>query len=53
MANAIWQLMSRILKSADWFHADGFPIAVERREPQEPFLPHRHEFSEIVIVTGW
>jgi AraC-like DNA-binding protein len=44
--------MFRTLKSADWFHADGFPIAVERREPQNPFPAHRHEFSEIVVVTG-
>jgi AraC-like DNA-binding protein len=44
--------MFRTLKSADWFRADGFPIAVERREPQGPFPPHKHEFSEIVIVTG-
>jgi AraC-like DNA-binding protein/quercetin dioxygenase-like cupin family protein len=44
--------MFRTLKTAHWFHADGFPIAVERREPQEPFEPHSHEFSEIVLVTG-
>ncbi len=42
----------RILKKEDWFHADGFPIAVERRDPQEPFGIHAHEFSEIVITTG-
>jgi AraC-like DNA-binding protein len=40
------------LRTRDWFHPDGFPIAVERREPQPPFGPHTHEFSEIVIVTG-
>jgi AraC-like DNA-binding protein len=44
--------MRPTLKAAHWFHADGFPVAVERREPQAPFGPHRHEFSEIVIVTG-
>lgn len=44
--------MVRILKKADWFGNDGFPIAVERRDPQEPFGLHAHEFSEIVIVTG-
>src|SRR5215213_1721003 len=43
--------MLRTLKSSDWFPADGFPIAVERREPQEPFPPHKHEFSEIVVIT--
>ena len=37
------------LKRKDWFHADGFPIAVERREPQEPFGLHSHEFTEIVM----
>jgi len=42
----------RILRKEDWFHADGFPIAVERRDPQEPFGLHAHEFSEIVIITG-
>jgi AraC family L-rhamnose operon transcriptional activator RhaR/AraC family L-rhamnose operon regulatory protein RhaS len=45
--------MSRsILKRKDWFHPDGFPIAVERREPQEPFGLHAHEFVEIVIITS-
>ena len=40
------------LRRKDWFQPDGFPIAVERREPQEPFGPHAHEFSEIVIITS-
>ncbi len=40
------------LKKDDWFHTDGFPIAVERRNPQEPFGLHAHEFSELVIITG-
>ncbi len=44
--------MKRILKVHDWFHPDGFPISVERREPQESFEPHAHEFAELVIVTG-
>jgi len=44
--------MPRKLLAKDWFHADGFPLAVERREPQEPFGPHGHDFSEIVVVTG-
>lgn len=44
--------MIRTLKKGDWFHADGFPIAVERRNPQQPFGLHTHEFSELVIVTG-
>lgn len=42
----------RVLKKQDWFHEDGFPIVVERRDPQEPFGLHSHEFSEIVIITG-
>lgn len=42
----------RILKKQDWFHEDGFPIAVARRDPQTPFGLHSHEFSEIVLVTG-
>lgn len=44
--------MHRILKTSEWFNADGFPITVERRQPQEPFGPHAHEFSELVLVTG-
>ena len=44
--------MKRVLKIDEWFHPDGFPISVERREPQELFEPHAHEFAELVIVTG-
>ena len=44
--------MKRILRIDDWFHPDGFPISIERREPQEAFEPHAHEFAELVIVTG-
>lgn len=44
--------MVRTLRKEDWFHADGFPLAIERRDPQEPFGLHSHEFSEIVIITG-
>lgn len=44
--------MLRTLKSQEWFAADHFPIAVERREPQSAFPPHKHEFSEIVLITG-
>ena len=44
--------MPRILLAKDWFHPDGFPLAVERREPQEPFDLHVHDFSELVVVTG-
>ena len=44
--------MKQILRNQEWFHPDGFPITVERREPQEAFGPHTHEFTEIVIITG-
>jgi AraC-like DNA-binding protein len=44
--------VKRVLKINEWFHPDGFPISVERREPQELFEPHAHEFAELVIVTG-
>ena len=44
--------MKRVLKIEDWFHPDGFPISVERREPQGAFDPHAHEFAELVIVIG-
>ncbi|WP_182866608.1 helix-turn-helix domain-containing protein [Rhodopirellula sp. JC639] len=42
----------KVLRKQDWFHPDGFPIVVERRDPQQPFGLHCHEFSEIVIITG-
>ncbi len=42
----------RVLKKDEWFHEDGFPISIYRREPQEPFGLHTHEFSEIVIILG-
>lgn len=42
----------QILKKQDWFHKDGFPVVVQRRDPQEPFGLHAHEFWEIVIITG-
>jgi AraC-like DNA-binding protein len=44
--------MPRTLRAKDWFHPDGFPLAVERREPQEPFGLHGHDFSEVVVVIG-
>jgi AraC-like DNA-binding protein len=44
--------MKQVLKVEDWFHPDGFPISVERREPQGAFDPHAHEFAELVIVIG-
>ncbi len=44
--------MIQTLRTADWFHPDGFPVAVEPRNPQTPFELHDHEFCEIVVVTG-
>lgn len=44
--------MKRVLRIDEWFHPDGFPISIERREPQEDFEPHAHEFAELVIVMG-
>jgi len=44
--------VKRVLKIDEWFHPDGFPISVERREPQEVFGAHAHEFAELVIVLG-
>ncbi|QEL14976.1 helix-turn-helix domain-containing protein [Limnoglobus roseus] len=44
--------MPQTLHAKDWFHKDGFPLAVERREPQTPFDLHVHDFSELVVVTG-
>jgi AraC-like DNA-binding protein len=44
--------MIRTLRKGDWFHPDGFPLVVARRNPQEPFGLHSHEFAEIVIITG-
>ncbi len=42
----------RILTKKEWFHEDGFPLCVHRRDPQEPFGLHAHEFAEIVIILG-
>ncbi len=42
----------RVLRKSQFFHPDGFPIVVTRRDPQEPFGLHSHEFWEIVIITG-
>lgn len=50
--NSIIVPVRKVLKIEDWFHPDGFPISVERREPQQAFDPHAHEFAEVVIVTG-
>ena len=42
--------MALILAKADYFPSEAMPVAVADRAPQPSFPPHRHEFSEIVIV---
>jgi AraC-like DNA-binding protein len=42
----------RTLQASDWFYPDGFPLSIVRKEPQERFTMHTHEFSEIVMVFG-
>jgi len=42
----------QVLKKINWFHPDGLPIVIVRRDPPEPFGLHSHEFSEIVIIMG-
>ena len=42
----------RTLRTSDWFGPDGFPLSIVRKEPQEQFAIHTHEFSEIVMVFG-
>jgi AraC family L-rhamnose operon transcriptional activator RhaR/AraC family L-rhamnose operon regulatory protein RhaS len=44
--------MTEVLKKSDFFGPDGFPVSVARRQPQPPFPRHRHQFSELVLVTG-
>jgi AraC-like DNA-binding protein/quercetin dioxygenase-like cupin family protein len=43
------------LRASDWFGPDGpdgFPLSIVRKEPQDRFVMHAHEFSEIVMVFG-
>ncbi|MFV9669574.1 HTH-type transcriptional activator RhaR [Pantoea sp. ARC607] len=42
--------MALILSRDDYFPAPSLPVAIAERMPQPSFPPHRHEFSEIVIV---
>ena len=45
--------MKKTLRTKDWFHEDGFPLAINRRNSQEaPTGLHTHEFAEIVVVIG-
>jgi AraC-like DNA-binding protein len=44
--------MIKKLKKQHWFRNSGVSLAVERRDPQEPFGLHSHEFYELVIITG-
>jgi AraC-like DNA-binding protein/quercetin dioxygenase-like cupin family protein len=42
----------RTLRIMDWFGSPEAPLSIVRKEPQESFTLHAHEFSEIVIVFG-
>jgi AraC-like DNA-binding protein len=42
----------RTLKRSDYFGHDGLPLSIVRKEPEERFTMHTHEFSEIVMVFG-
>ncbi|WP_313651574.1 HTH-type transcriptional activator RhaR [Pantoea sp.] len=42
--------MALILSREDYFPAPSLPVAIAERMPQPSFPPHRHAFSEIVIV---
>ncbi|SFN18413.1 AraC family transcriptional regulator, L-rhamnose operon transcriptional activator RhaR [Izhakiella capsodis] len=42
--------MTLILTREDYFPSPGMPVAVVDRSPQPSFPPHRHQFSEIVLV---
>ena len=32
------------------FNDSDFPLRIQRMEPQNPTLPHDHEFSEIAVI---
>lgn len=40
------------LRKDSFFSPDSVPIVVARREPQPAFPRHRHQFSELIIITG-
>jgi hypothetical protein len=42
----------RTLRTSDYFGRDGLPLSIVRKEPEERFTMHAHEFSEIVMVFG-
>ena len=42
----------RTLKKSDYFGHDGLPLSIVRKEPEQRFTMHTHEFSEIVMVFG-
>ncbi len=44
--------MVETLRKTDFFDPNGPPITVARREPQPRFPRHKHQFSELVVVTG-
>jgi AraC-like DNA-binding protein len=43
--------MVKELKQQDFFQFDDFPLAVARRDPQPVFPRHKHQFTELVVVT--
>jgi hypothetical protein len=42
----------RILRRSDYFGLDGLPLSIVRKDPEERFTLHSHEFSDIVMVFG-
>jgi AraC family L-rhamnose operon transcriptional activator RhaR len=42
----------RTLEKTNYFGRDGLPLSIVRKEPEERFTMHTHEFSEIVVVFG-
>lgn len=46
--------MAEILSRADFLTDRRLPLKLIRRDPQEEYGLHSHEFSELVIVyQGW
>jgi AraC family L-rhamnose operon transcriptional activator RhaR len=41
-----------LLRSRDYFISPANTVTVEKRESQRPFVVHRHEFDELVIVSA-
>ena len=41
-----------ILRTSDYFGHDGLPLSIVRKDPEERFTMHAHEFNEIVMIFG-